>query len=244
MKRLIEHILAEEYSQASAELDARMRDIMSRKLVEMKKAIVAETYIEDLDEAVTMRITALETKVLKVLYTSAASNGHDFGFIEDGRKAVTNPRELAGIVTNLIKKKIIEVWEPITVNMLSGRGGDTYTQFTWGKLGQEGVESLLGIKEETIDEAKRFSIVRVRIRKGKVQRRRKVSNIKGYTFRKKGSGAAKLIRMTPMERRKRRLGAKRGKIKRRGKKARIQQKMRIVRRKRAALGLGYKNKKY
>lgn len=148
MKRLLQHILAEEYGQAGAELDAVMRNIMSRKLVEMKKAIVSETYIEDEN------------------------------------------------------------------------------------------------KEEQIEEGKRFSIVRVRIRKGKVQRRRKVSNIKGYTFRKKGSGAAKLIRMTPMERRKRRLGAKRGKIKRRGKKARIQQKMRIVRRKRAALGLGYKNKKY
>ncbi len=146
MKRLLEHILAEEYSQAGEELDVVMRNIMSRKLVEMKKAIVAETYVEE--------------------------------------------------------------------------------------------------EAEPIEEGKRFSIVRVRIRKGKVQRRRKVSNIKGYTFRKKGSGAAKLIRMTPMERRKRRLGAKRGKIKRRGKKARIQQKMRIVRRKRAALGLGYKNKKY
>lgn len=146
MKALLHHILNEEYTKAGAELDGVMHDIMSRKLVEMKKAIVAETYVDE--------------------------------------------------------------------------------------------------EVETLDEGKRFKVVRVRIRKGKVERRRKVSNIKGYTFRKRGTGAAKLIRMTPMERRKRRLGAKRGKIKRRGKAARIRQKMKRVRLKRRSLGLGYKNKSY
>lgn len=105
-------------------------------------------------------------------------------------------------------------------------------------------EIIIEKDEEELNEARRFKVVRVRIRKGKVERRKKVSNVAGYTFRKKGSGPAKLIRMSPMERRKRKLGARRGKIKRRAKAARIQQKMKRVRIKRRSLGLGPRNKNY
>jgi hypothetical protein len=97
---------------------------------------------------------------------------------------------------------------------------------------------------ETLEEGKRFNIVRVRIRKGKVERRRKVSNLPGYTFRKKGDGPAKMVRMSPIERRKRKISQRRGAVKRRGKMARIQQKMKRVRLKRRSLGLGSKNKVY
>lgn len=55
----------------------------------------------------------------------------------------------------------------------------------------------------------RFKIVRVRIRKGKIERRKKVSTIKGYTVRN-----GKMKRMTPRERLKRKMGQRRGKIKR------------------------------
>ncbi|MEX0598826.1 MAG: hypothetical protein WD512_20245 [Candidatus Paceibacterota bacterium] len=94
-----------------------------------------------------------------------------------------------------------------------------------------------------LSEAARFRIVKARIRKGKVQRRRKVSNIKGYTFRKKGKGPPKLVRMTPQERRKRRLSQRRGKIKRRGKMARFRQRMKRALRRRKSLGLGSKSGK-
>jgi len=137
---LTRNILAEEYTEANLKIDNIMHSILSRKLVEMKKEMVAESF------------------------------------------------------------------------------GDT-------------------VELETLDEGKRFRIVKVRIRRGKIERRKKVSNVKGFTFRKRGKGSAKLIRMKPLERRKRKLGAKRGKVKRRGKKAKIKQKMRIVNRKRKALGL-------
>lgn len=61
----------------------------------------------------------------------------------------------------------------------------------------------------------RFKIVRVRIRKGKIQRRKKVSNIAGYTFR-----SGKFTRMSQKERRNRRQGQRRGKVKRKAKMAR------------------------
>lgn len=87
-----------------------------------------------------------------------------------------------------------------------------------------------------INEA-RFRIIRARIRRGKIQRRKKVSTNKNYTFRKVGHGPAKLVRITATEHRHRRLGARRGKMKRRAKKARILQKRRRSLQKRKALGL-------
>jgi len=92
------------------------------------------------------------------------------------------------------------------------------------------------IKEDTEDESflseARIRIIKIRIRKGKIQRRKKVSTIKGYTFRQ-----GKLQRMSPTERRHRRIGQRRGKIKRRAKRARIQMKRARSLRKRHALGL-------
>ena len=85
--------------------------------------------------------------------------------------------------------------------------------------------------DEVISEA-RIKIIKLRIRNGKVQRRKKISNIGGYTFR---GGALK--RMSVTERRNRRMGQRRGKIKRRAEKARIRVKMTRSLRRRKSLGL-------
>lgn len=78
----------------------------------------------------------------------------------------------------------------------------------------------------------RIAIIKARIRGGKVQRRKKVSNVPGYTLR--GGG---LKRMSAMERRNRKMGQKRGKIKRRMKLARTLVKRQRSLRKRQSLGL-------
>jgi len=75
------------------------------------------------------------------------------------------------------------------------------------------------MNEETLSESPRIKIVKLRIRNGKIQRRKKVSNIKGYSFR-----GGKLQRMSAAERRRRKMGAKRAKIKRRSKQSRINMK--------------------
>lgn len=62
----------------------------------------------------------------------------------------------------------------------------------------------------------RIKVVKLRIRNGQVQRRKKVSNVAGFTLRQ-----GKMTRMSPTERRNRKLGAKRGKIKRRTKMTQI-----------------------
>ena len=91
------------------------------------------------------------------------------------------------------------------------------------------------MSEEELQEAS-FKIVRARVRGGKIQRRKKVSTRPGYTFR-----GGKLVRMSPSERRKRKMGARRGKIKRRSKMNRANMKRARSNRKRNALGLNRKS---
>ena len=74
-----------------------------------------------------MKFTQLEKAVLAELYNSACGNGHDFGFVEDARSAVKNPRELAGVISSLVKKDIITVWDDVT------NDSGTFTQFTWNQ---------------------------------------------------------------------------------------------------------------
>jgi len=98
-------------------------------------------------------------------------------------------------------------------------------------------EALESLEEEQIDESNitkmgRLKLIKARIRGGKVQRRIKKSAIAGLTLR-----AGKLIRMSPTEKRRRKMGARRAKIKRRAKLARSLQKRRRSLNKRKALGL-------
>lgn len=60
-----------------------------------------------------MNLTPLEKKVLLSLYDSSKGNGHDFGFIEDARKAVPSKNQLGGVVASLVKKKLFTVYEAV-----------------------------------------------------------------------------------------------------------------------------------
>jgi hypothetical protein len=86
-------------------------------------------------------------------------------------------------------------------------------------------------EEEQLDENKRIKIVKLRIRKGKVQRRRRVSNVPGMTMR-----GGKLTRMKPAERRKRKWAARRTARKLKSKKVQILRKRRFSMLKRKRLG--------
>ena len=78
----------------------------------------------------------------------------------------------------------------------------------------------------------RTKLVRLRVRKGKVQRRKKFSTVKGYTIR-----GGRVVRMSPSERINRKRGARRAKIKIRTKHNQIMRKRNISLRKRRAMGL-------
>lgn len=85
---------------------------------------------------------------------------------------------------------------------------------------------------ENLEEASRIKIVKARIRGGKIQRRKKVSAVKGYTLR-----GGKLVRMSAKERMDRKRGARKAKIKRRAKLSRALMKRKRSLLKRKALGL-------
>jgi hypothetical protein len=88
------------------------------------------------------------------------------------------------------------------------------------------------INEANVLRMGRTKLVKVRVRKGKIQRRKKLSAVKGYTIR-----SGKLTRMMPSERRHRKLSARRSKFKRRAKLKQALRKRRMSNRKRTAMGL-------
>lgn len=92
---------------------------------------------------------------------------------------------------------------------------------------KDSVEGLLNFISEA-----RVKIVKARIRGGKIQRRKKVANVKGYTMR-----GGKLTRMSAAERLRRKQSQRRGKIKRRAKAARALMKRKRSLRRRQSLGL-------
>jgi hypothetical protein len=103
------------------------------------------------------------------------------------------------------------------------------------KLGQLKVEMVDKMFElEELDEGNtqkmgRLKLIKVRIRGGKIQRRKKVSAVKGFTIR-----GGKLTRMSSQERRRRKLAARKAKFKRRSKmRQSIMKRQRSLRRRKA-----------
>lgn len=91
---------------------------------------------------------------------------------------------------------------------------------------------LLELTESNIQKFGRTKLIKVRVRGGKVQRRKKFSSVPGYTLR-----GGRLVRMSPVEMRRRKMGARRAKVKRRGKLSAILRKRKMSLRRRASLGV-------
>jgi hypothetical protein len=91
---------------------------------------------------------------------------------------------------------------------------------------------MFDLNEGNVQRMGRMKLVRVRIRKGKIQRRRKVSGVKGFTYR-----GGKMIRMSPMERRNRKMAARKSKFKRRAKLGQALRKRKMSLRRRSSMGL-------
>ena len=88
------------------------------------------------------------------------------------------------------------------------------------------------LPEGNIMKMGRMKLIRVRVRKGKVQRRIKKSAVPGFTVR-----SGKLVRMTPLERRHRKMGARTAKFKRRHELQQSIRKRKVALRRRKALGV-------
>jgi hypothetical protein len=133
------------------------------------------------------------------------------GFINSilSNKLAEAKKELESTIQGLVEKKLSQLKMKMTAEMY-------------------GVQ----LDEANVMRMGRTKVVRVRIRKGKVQRRKKFSAVKGFTIR-----GGKLIRMSPQERRNRKMAARRAKFKRRAKLKQALRKRNISLRKRRAMGL-------
>jgi hypothetical protein len=147
-------------------------------------------------------------------------------------------------VTNILEGKLLESQENIN-NRINELLEQKLQQFKmqlatemfgdiWQEIEEDDelYEDDESISEANIQKMGRTKLVRVRVRNGKVQRRKKLSNVKGFTYR-----GGKLIRMSPMERRNRKMAARRVKIKLRSKRSQILRKRKMSLRRRKAMGL-------
>ena len=91
---------------------------------------------------------------------------------------------------------------------------------------------MFDLDEGNIQKMGRTKLVKVRIRGGKVQRCKKVSGVQGYTMR-----GGRMIRMSPQERRNRKMAARKSKFKRRAKLGQALRKRKMSLRRRGSLGL-------
>lgn len=204
-KELLESIVNKNYEAAQAIFENHIGDIVARKLTEAKKMVAAKMSEQGLAlPSNKLQQRGLIEDELDEMDVSKEKPEHDS--IEDRRKGQ--------IVQDAGKTS-----QPGVQNTSDEGKGDLKTTV------------IKKMNEEELDEA-RIAIVKARIRGGKVQRRKRVSNVPGMTLR-----GGKLKRMSPAERRRRKLGQKRGKLKRRSKMRMAIMKRKRSLRKRAAIGL-------
>ena len=128
------------------------------------------------------------------------------------------------IAKELIEKRVAEIIEEKTQQLKEEIVFEEY-----GDYDEEYYEEL---DEANVQRMGRTKLVRIRIRGGKVQRRKKFSSVKGYTIR-----GGKLTRMSSLERRHRKMAARKSKFKRRAKLSQSLRKRRMSLRKRKAMGI-------
>jgi len=250
MKNIVEAINDKNYSEAEEIINSKIKNIMETKLAEMKKMVGAKMeqfYQNRTQKKVEMDVLEQETVPVPRPSPRPTPNQMDAAKEELKDKLYMNReverlknRERIAEETDIEKsRKKLEALDR-EIKRAQKNFGDKLNQEVLRSKRQnpakKGMEAAKKdkeqISEEELDEAARIKIIKARIRGGKIQRRKKISNVQGYTLR-----GGKLKRMSPAERRKRKLGQRRGKIKRRAKLQRTLMKREKSLRKRKALGI-------
>jgi hypothetical protein len=210
MKDLVETIINKQYDSANELFESVIDDIVVHKLLEAKKMVSARMSAEG-SAFLGMPGSNAEKRKRGVLEMDLSKEKPSDN-VED-RRGMKDPSwfmKNVNVVKTGPKTKAIVAKQNQTVN--TSEKGDLK-------------------EEETLDEA-RFKIVKARVRGGKVQRRKRISNVEGFKMQ---DGTLK--RMSPAERRRRKLGQKRGKLKRRSKMRMAMMKRKRSLRKRTSIGL-------
>lgn len=207
MKNLVKSILDRRFEEANDILNEEMSSIARRKLHEMKK-IVAARMSEDQD------MDAKLDKANNVQEEDDESSGEESSMARSELAAIT--KDVKTIMSKIKGNRELEAW--------------TQSKITKAADYMNAVADYME-GEEQIDEA-RIAIVRARIRGGKIQRRKKVSLVPGMTMR-----GGTLTRMSPSERRRRKMGAKKAARKSKQKRSQMLRKRKLSLMKRQRLGI-------
>jgi len=145
-------------------------------------------------------------------------------------------------IVGLVNEKLSQIKLRLAAEMFEEVGVDVCFEdldeaYSSGSYNQSNVGSGKQRNKSTttrsnIQKVGRAKIIKFRVRKGKIQRRKKFSAVKGYTIR-----GGKLTRMMPAERRHRHIASIRSKFKKRAKLSISNRKRRISIRKRRSVGL-------
>lgn len=219
MNKLIDSIVNKDYTTAKNLVNEKLENIAERKKHEVKKMIAARKVVEQEADFITRQafpsMGSGRRERLKREITESLNEGFD---------------DYDVMAKHLVDRYGKKVRSDHVDSLEDDR--DSKNPLDREKLWNHIKKHQENIKEETLDEAARIKIIRARIRGGKIQRRKKVSNVPGMTIR-----GGKLTRMSPAERRRRKIGQRRGKIKRRAKKSQMlrRRKMSLIKRNRLGI---------
>lgn len=240
---IIAAILNKNYEEANSLLEENFHIIMEKKMCEMKKAVSAKLHndVNEADDPMVKNLPVINQtggsqerseKLASMVQSQSGKasaptqadkeKGAQFEEVETGEESSMARSELASITKNAksIMSKI--------------KGNKELEAWTQSKI-TKSADYMTAVSDymdgEKLDEA-RIRIIKARIRNGQIQRRKKVSNVPGMTLR-----AGKLTRMSPAERRARKMGARKAKVKRKAHMTQTLMKRKRSLQKRQRLGL-------
>ena len=138
-------------------------------------------------------------------------------------RSVEAKEDLDLIIKGLVNEKL----DQLKIKIVSEMFEDSGLEFYFEDVLNESTE-----QSSNVQRVGRSRIIKFRVRKGKIQRRKKLSAVKGWTIRH-----GQMVRMMPAERRHRHIGSLRSKAKRRAELPKTLRKRRISIRKRKSVGL-------
>jgi len=206
MSKLLDEITNKNFEEANKTLEENFKVILEEKMHEMKKMYAAKMGEQNTHAE---RMKRLRMDVLE----EEDEASEESSMARSELQAIT--KDVKTIMSKIKGNKELEAW--------------TQSKITKAADYMNAVADYM--ENEKLDEATRVGIVKIRVRGGKVQRRKKVSNVPGMTFR-----AGKLQRMSPAERRRRKLGAKKAARKSKAKKFQALRKRKLSIQKRQRLG--------
>jgi len=241
-KTLVESILENNFTKAGESLSESFIDILKEKLSEAKKIVAAKHGVAELSEALD-NVNIVENVIRINQFLSHDKERNTLIRAQPMKAFGRSPHTYE--IPKQHRNKIAQLQHGQKVdlpNNVTAKRDGKIVHFTvtgakpgsseWRPAAQAGHHHFVDMKEETLEEGPRIKIIKARIRGGKVQRRVRKSGVKGMTLR-----GNKLVRMSPSEKRARKMGARKARIKRRAKLARALQKRKRSMMKRKASGL-------